>query len=67
MKKESRKFLGVFPEKTSFDKAHLKAYLKGATRFFHGYRYDKERQPIRNADGSRTKGMYEVKQEYIAG
>lgn len=65
MKKETRKFLGQFPPQSHFDKAHLKAYLKGFTHFFHGYRYDSQNRPIKNMDGSRAKGYFEVKQEYI--
>lgn len=49
---ESRKFLGVFPPISSFDKKHLKAYLRGNFLFGHG----------RNKDGSPT--MHEVEQEY---
>ena len=36
-KVKSRKFLGAVPAKTSFEKAHLKAYLKGKKRFNHGF------------------------------
>ena len=33
--RESRKFLGVFPPKSNFDKAHLKAYRNGNIQFFY--------------------------------
>ena len=36
-KTETRKFLGVFPPQNTFDKAHLKAYLKGHKYFNHGF------------------------------
>lgn len=52
-----RKFLGVFPPKNTFDKAHLKAYLKGATQFRHGFET--------SIDGRREPLYYYVKQEYL--
>jgi hypothetical protein len=33
--RESRRFLGIFPPKTNFDKAHLKAYIQGHKQFFY--------------------------------
>ncbi len=34
---KSRKFLGKVPAKTTFEKAHLKAYLKGKQIFNFGF------------------------------
>lgn len=48
----SRRFLGVFPPMSSFDKKHLKSYLKGYTRFTFGR--NKYRETM----------THEVKQEY---
>lgn len=50
----SRRFLGVFPPKSSFDKKHLKAYLKGYERFTFGLT-ERWKEPI----------VHEVKQEYF--
>jgi hypothetical protein len=36
-KVKSRKFLGAVPARTKFEKAHLKAYLKGKKTFNHGF------------------------------
>lgn len=48
-----RRFLGVFPPITTFDKKHLKSYLKGYVIFTYGF--DKEwKTPI----------THTVKQEY---
>lgn len=48
----SRRFLGVFPPVTNFDKKHLKSYLKGYTSFTYGR--SKYKEPI----------VHQVKQEY---
>lgn len=53
--KLSRRFLGEFLPKTNFDRAHLRAYLKGATQFRHGYTGTVKREPA----------YHEVKQEYF--
>lgn len=59
--KVQRRFLGVTPtpEKpmlNSFDKAHLKAYLKGKTHFRHGFVFT----PITGKQAS----IHKVKQEF---
>lgn len=33
---EKRRFLGIFPPKSTFDKKHLNSYLKGYTHFTFG-------------------------------
>ena len=35
-KRTSRRFLGVFPPQNNYDKKHLRAYIKGYTRFQYG-------------------------------
>lgn len=67
-KRLSRRFLGVVPTKTGFDKAHLKAYTKGKTHFRHGFEtikiplmeLDKEGEFIEK----RQAVIHEVQQEY---
>ncbi len=44
IRKWSRKFLGEFPPQSNFDKAHLKAYLKGWVNFV--YKKDKDGNPV---------------------
>lgn len=48
----SRRFLGVFPPITNFDKKHLRSYLKGYTQFVYGR--NKYREEV----------THTVKQEY---
>lgn len=46
--KISRRFLGNTTNPTSFDKAHLKGYLKGDKYFRHGFRTNQlgKREPV---------------------
>lgn len=52
----TRRFLGAFPPENNFDKAHLKAYLRGYTRFYFG--------STGNWPNS-FKKAHDVKQEYF--
>ena len=55
--RKSRRFLGNVPADNAFDKAHLKAYLKGSKYFRHGFYFDTITQ-------KRQATIHKVQQEY---
>lgn len=61
----TRTFGGVVPPKTSFDSAHLKAYLKGHTYFFKGIERTSDGKPMRNFDGSIVRTRHKVDAKLI--
>ena len=74
-KRYTRKFLGKIGDfidnvERQFEKKHLKAYIKGHTRFADGYELNAEGKPIidylKDGTAERRRKYYDVKQEIIS-